>query len=158
RLLEHADEWAAPLGASAAGFVRGTRAVLACARRDYERAAALFSSVGDAWNFRGPAGGTAAVAYLLLGNVAAAEKTLDLFSPSWVLPGWPGYYLGLFRALLAAARGDQTTARAQLIEAVAIIRRWKVPLGTADGVLGCAVLAFFAGRTERASELLASIH
>jgi predicted ATPase/class 3 adenylate cyclase len=158
RLLEHAEEWTLPLGAFAADFVCSTRAVLACARRDYERAVALFSGVHDARYLRGPSGGTAVTAHLLRGDVAAAAKILDESYPRWVSTGWPAYYLSLFRALLAALRGDPTTARAYLIDAVAIIRRWKVPLGAADGVLACAALAFHAGRVERASELLASIH
>jgi hypothetical protein len=157
RLLERAVEWTAPLGRHAGDYVRSAHAILACARHEYGRAAALFSAVSDRRNLAGIAATTAVAAYLLHGDVAAAEQTLAEVFSNWGGTGWPAYYLPLFRGLLAAVRGDPNMARAQLADAVAIIRRWKIPLGLADGVLGCAVLSFHTGQLERASELLASI-
>ena len=41
---------------------------------------------------------------------------------------------------------------------MAIVRRSKVPLGLADCVVGCAVIAFHSGDLPRASELLSAVH
>jgi tetratricopeptide (TPR) repeat protein len=158
RLLENAAEWAAPLGTAAAGVIGAARAIVACARHDYDEAVAHISGIGsvnDGGVFGGPAGGIVATIRILHGDLDEAESILEsLFLSD---ERWPQYYFPLLRGIIDARRGDIAGAREKVGESVAHSHRWRVPLATADGVLGCAAIAFHAGRTERASELLACI-
>ena len=54
-------------------------------------------------------------------------------------------------------RGRVGGARQHLREALHQVRRWKIPLGLADCVVGCAVVAFHTGDATRAAELLAAV-
>lgn len=158
RLLENAEEWAAPLGSALGAVIASIRTAVACARHDYDRAVEAIAAVGDAFDggvLAGPTGGIIVVARVLHGDLEEAEAMLDRLR----IPHgrWPQYYAFLLRAVIDACRGDFAGAREKLAGSVAIIRQWKIPLVAADGVLGCAVLAVHEGRMERASELLACI-
>jgi predicted ATPase len=153
RLLESAPQWATPLGPWADTYIRAARGRLASARHDYDQAAALLSGV-NLRNRGSP--NQLVVVHLLRGDVAAAAAVLE--QAVGLERSWVEYYRPLLRALIATRGGDHASARVQLMEAVAQVRRWKVPLGLADCVVGCAVVAFHAGDPERASELLAAVH
>jgi predicted ATPase/class 3 adenylate cyclase len=134
------------------------RAGLALARGDYSeavaRAAALTSKPTELiWGRY-----TLGVALLLNGDPATAGRVLDAMATPNLLRSWSAYFLTLLRALVVAEQGDKREARRLLLESAAIVRRWKVPLGLADCVLGTAVLAFRRGDYHRASELLAAAH
>ena len=70
---------------------------------------------------------------------------------------WLEFYRPLLRALIATPGGDHVAARLQLGAAVAQMRRWKIPPGLADCVIGCAVVAFHACDPERGSKSLAAV-
>ncbi len=151
-LLESAPRWAAPLGPWTDTYIRAARGRLASARYDYDRAAALFPGT----NLRSTAPPYhLVVVHLLRGDLAAATALLD--KATGLERTWVDYYRPLLRALIATRSGDHVTACVRLREAVAQVRRWQVPLGLADCVVGCAVVAFHAGDPERASELLAVV-
>lgn len=158
RLLDSSAAWTAPLGPAAAAVIGAIRAMLACAREEYEQACAHIagaSAASDAGVFGGPAGGIEVTVRILGGQLDTAEAILDGLH-SWG-DRWPLYYVPLLRGIIAARRGDPALARQLVGEAVAHSRRWRVPLAAADGLLGCAAIAFHAGRIERASELLACV-
>jgi hypothetical protein len=158
-LLEKAGEWAAPLGTAAPAVIGGARAIVACARHQYDRAMqCVTASLGDASKggiFSGPAGGIEATVRVLYGDLEGAEAILDTL----FLAGerWPRYNVPLLRGIIQARRGDFARAREEVREAVAESGRWRVPLAKADTVLGCVAIAFHGGRIERASELLGCI-
>jgi hypothetical protein len=154
RLLEAAPRWTKPLGSRAHNYICALRGMLAAARQDYEEALRLFKQ-GDLSGFAaGLPSGLLAV-HLLRGDVSEATAILERDAASAV--GWVDYFEPLARARIASRSGDHCAAHAHLREAVARVRRWKVPLGLADCVVGCAVDAFHAGDPERASELLAAV-
>ena len=158
RVLENAAEWAKPLGAAAPGLIGQARAIVACARHDYDEAVAHISGVDDVDDgeiFGGSASAIVATVRILHGELDEAEAILESVSLSD--QRWSRYYLPLLRGIIDARRGDIAGAREKIKESVAHSRRWKVPLAISDGVLGCAAIAFHAGRIERASELLACI-
>jgi predicted ATPase len=134
------------------------RAGLALARGDYAEAVARAGSLAS--QARGLIWGryTLSVALLLSGDAAGASRTLDAIAMPRVLRTWVSYFLTLLRALVVAQRGDHGEARRLLLQAVSAVRRWKVPLGLADCVLGATVLALGRGDYPRASELLAAAH
>jgi len=154
RLLQSAPEWTKSLGSRAGHYSRAAYAMLAAGRHDYDRAVALLSQV----EFRHVArigSFQYCVIHLLRGDLAAAIAALE--ASSLRTGSWFEYYPPFLRALIATVRGDHATARTLLVEAVALVRRWKIPLGLADCVAGCAVVAFHMGDPERASELLAAV-
>ena len=154
RLLQSASEWAKALGPRVGHYIRSAQAMLAAARHDYDRAVALLSQVEFRHVARIGSFQHCAI-HLLRGDVAAATAALE--GSSLRTGSWFEYYPPFLRALIATVRGDHAAARAQLVEAVALVRRWKIPLGLADCVAGCAVVAFHTGDTVRASELLAAV-
>jgi hypothetical protein len=158
RLLENAAEWAKPLGTAAPGVIGQARAIVACARDDYDAAVAHISgvdNVDDGDIFGGSASAIVATVRILHGELDEAEAILESVSLSD--QRWTRYYLPLLRGIIDARRGDIAGAREKVRDSVTNSRRWKIPLATFDGVLGCAAIAFHAGRIERASELLACI-
>lgn len=154
RLLQSAPLWTKPLGREADNYTRAARAMLASARHDYDQAVALFSEI-DLRTLNRVRVYQRCVLHLLRGDIDTAVAILG----EYVLQkgSWFEYYPPFLRALIAAVRGDHASARTQLLEAVALVRRWKIPLGLADCVVGCAVVALHAGDPERASALLAAV-
>lgn len=158
RLLQLAPEWTKGLGPLAQGYVLAAQGELACARGDYDRAVALFSRVrSEARAFYDVQLHNLAVAHALRGDPETAARFLDILAAETDDTRWRDYYLPFLRAVTAAVRGDPSTARADTLEALALVRRWKIPLGLADCVVACAVSAFHAGDTPRAAELLAAV-
>jgi predicted ATPase/class 3 adenylate cyclase len=154
RLLENAAAWTRVLGSRAEYYMRITRGTLACARHDYDRAVRLFSSL-DPPKIPGPSRGNLFVAHLLRGDIAQAAA---LHSQAVRADrGWFEYFAAYERALLAAVSGDPPSARRHLVDAVTLVRRWKIPLGLADCVVGCAVIAVHENDPQRASALLAVV-
>jgi tetratricopeptide (TPR) repeat protein len=156
RLLESAAEWTVALGPLADGYVGFARASVALARHDYARAIALLSRASY-HAVHGIRPLELAVAYLLHGDPDRASVAVDEDAHRHDLQRWRDYYVPFIRGLIAAVRGDVADARAHLADAIASIKRWKIPLGLADGVLGYAVVRFHAGDYVRASELLAAV-
>ncbi len=157
RLLSTASRWAACLGPQAEDYIHFARGELAMARHDYDRAVALLSRATKHELFP-TLEYDLVVAHLLRGDSARAEAILEASAPGKADVGRVlEYSTSVLRALIRVLRGDQEGARTQLTETLAHVRRWKVPLGLADCVLGCAVIAFHEGDTRRASELLEAV-
>lgn len=153
RLLEDTS-WARALGPVADDYLIATRGTLACARLDHQRAIAFLSKL-EARPAFAPQLVLLAAAHLICGDVDRAERVCRTIIGSASLWACSMPYV---RALIAAARGDAAGASDELRKAVALVRRWKMPLGLADCVVGCAVNAFHAGNLSRASMLLAAVH
>ncbi|HYM41349.1 MAG TPA: hypothetical protein VET46_01155, partial [Steroidobacteraceae bacterium] len=165
RLLASGEEWTTPLASGADAYIREERGMLMLARHEYDRAVALLSGARvdglgtalDRPDIRGPRT-FLVVAHLLRGDAPAAATALDHTLVRQHMSGWPSYIVSYLRALIAAVRGDLSVARAQIAEAVAVVRHWKIPLGLADCVVGCAVIAFHSGDLPRAAELFGAVY
>ncbi len=154
RLLATAHVWTKPLGPHADDYLWVMRGWLATARHDYDQAIAFLSRLEVSTRL----GQSALFAVRLVrGDIAEAAALLGGAAMQGIVSEMFEYYQPFLRALIAAVGGDQGTARAHLVEAVALVRRKKIPLGLADCVVGCAVAACHAGDPERASELLAAV-
>jgi predicted ATPase/class 3 adenylate cyclase len=161
RLLASAPDWTTSLGPLAESYLLTARGTLACARHDYDQAVPLLSQAISLDDVSRPFHRRVelCVVHLLRGDVRRAEDELDARrgDPLVRARTWSQYYEPYVRALIAAVRGEVAAARAKLVETAALVRRWKIPLGLADCVVGCAVLAFHGGDVSRASELLAAV-
>jgi len=161
RLLARAPAWTRSLGPLAESYLLTARGSLACARHDYDQAVDLLSRAvalgGNVLSFLRKF--ELCVAHLMRGDTSAATAVLDARRPDERTEArtWSAYYEPYLRAHIAAVRGDAVGARAKLLETAGLVRRWKISLGVADCVVGCAVLAYHGGDSARASELLASI-
>lgn len=161
RLLGRAPEWTRSLGPLAQSYMLTARGSLACARHDYDLAVQLLSRAvslaGNVLSFLRKF--ELSVAHLMRGDAEQATAVLDArrVDERTEARTWSAYYEPYLRALIAAVRGDAAVARVKLVETATIVRRWKIPLGLADCVVGCAVLAFHRGDAVRASELLAAV-
>jgi predicted ATPase/class 3 adenylate cyclase len=153
RLLETAPVWTKPLGPRAEDYIWVMRGWLATARHDYDQAIACLSRA----NVSTRLGSALFVVRLVRGDIAEAAALLESPAMQGIVSEFFEYYQPFLRALITAVGGDRATARAHLVEAVALVRRGKIPLGLADCVIGCAVAACHAGDPERASELLAAV-
>ena len=155
RMLARAPEWTVRIEPHASTYVRAARGSLALARQDYQRAVELLQPA-DSRVLVGGRTFELTVAHLMCGDADRAAAAIEE-GVAHADAAWFEYYVPLLRALVAAVRGDRACARDELRKAVTLVRRWKVPLGLADCVLACAVIAFHAGAVELAAELLAAV-
>jgi hypothetical protein len=155
RLLESAPQWTTPLGPEAENYILTARATVANARQDYTSALSMLSRVTNDQSYAA-LDAEKLVANLLCGKVAIAEKQLQEglggVGTTWF--AYLPFYLG---ALVAVMQGKTVAARAKLRQAVALVQRWKTPLGLADCVIGCAAVALCEGDARRACQLLATV-